>query len=143
MNTETRNCQNCKIQFSIEPDDFSFYEKMGVPAPGLCPHCRFIRRCMFRNETSLYSRTCELCKKSIISFYNPKSPYVVYCNDCWESDAWDAHTYGMEYNPRRPFFEQLKELFQKVPKKAVFLTNAAGENINSDYTNGAGGGKNG
>lgn len=28
MNSETKNCQNCKSDFIIEPDDFSFYEKI-------------------------------------------------------------------------------------------------------------------
>jgi RNA polymerase subunit RPABC4/transcription elongation factor Spt4 len=37
---ETKNCQNCKKDFNIEPDDFSFYEKMKVPVPTWCPECR-------------------------------------------------------------------------------------------------------
>lgn len=27
MNSETKQCQNCKKDFTIEPDDFAFYEK--------------------------------------------------------------------------------------------------------------------
>jgi hypothetical protein len=30
MNPETKNCQNCKKDFTIESDDFIFYEKMNV-----------------------------------------------------------------------------------------------------------------
>ena len=30
MNAETRNCQNCKNDFQIEPGDFDFYAKIGV-----------------------------------------------------------------------------------------------------------------
>ncbi len=151
MNSETKThsqssvsatCQNCKNQFVIEPDDFAFYEKMGVLPPARCPKCRFLLRAMFRNETTLYSRTCDLCKKQIISMFNPKSPYVVYCNQCWDSDKWDPFSYGVDYDPARPFFDQLAELFLKVPKKAMFLTTTAGQNINSDYSNGAGGVKN-
>ena len=75
MQTESRQCQNCKNSFSIEPDDFSFYEKMKVPAPNICPDCRFKMRAMFRNETTLYSgRKCGLCEKNIITMYNPKLP---------------------------------------------------------------------
>ena len=33
MNQETKTCQNCKAQFIIEPDDFTFYEKINVPPP--------------------------------------------------------------------------------------------------------------
>ncbi len=139
-----RSCASCKSDFAIEPRDFLFYEKMQVPAPALCPRCRFMWRCLFRNERSLYNRTCDNCKASIISMYNPKLPYVVYCGTCWESDAWDPYAYAMDYDPEKPFFEQLDELLKKVPKKATF--NSAnpkyGPNVNSDYTNVASGNKN-
>ncbi len=70
MKKETKNCQNCKKDFVIEPEDFNFYEKMKVPAPKICPDCRFKRRAIFRNETILYSgRQCGLCGKGIISIY--------------------------------------------------------------------------
>ncbi|MCX6721782.1 MAG: zinc-ribbon domain containing protein [Candidatus Staskawiczbacteria bacterium] len=41
MNQETKKCQNCKKDFVIETDDFTFYEKMGVQPPVSCPDCRF------------------------------------------------------------------------------------------------------
>ena len=119
-----------------------FYEKIKVPAPNLCPTCRFKRRAQFRNEMALYNRKCDLCGEEIISMYNPKSPYTVYCNSCWESDKWDTYEYGIGYDFSRPFFSQFKELMEKVPKKAMAITTAAGPNINSDYTNVAGGNKN-
>jgi len=37
--SENRICQNCKSDFIIELEDFSFYEKMKVPAPTFCPYC--------------------------------------------------------------------------------------------------------
>jgi hypothetical protein len=74
MNFETRQCQNCKQQFTIEPDDLSFYHKMGVPAPNLCPDCRIKRKLLFRNELTLYKRKCDLCGRSIVSMYDPKNP---------------------------------------------------------------------
>ena len=49
MNSETKNCQNCKQDFIIEPDDFAFYGKMGVPTPIICPECRQQQRMLFRN----------------------------------------------------------------------------------------------
>ena len=48
MNSETRNCQNCKKDFTIEPDDFSFYEKMDVCQPKICPDYRARQRLSFR-----------------------------------------------------------------------------------------------
>lgn len=141
MNSEIKNCQNCKNPFTIEPDDFAFYEKMQVPPPVLCPECRFQRRAAYRNERTLYTRTCGLCKRSVISMFNPNSPYVVYCNDCWASDKWDPFSYGIDFDFHRPFFDQLKELSERVPKSATYSSPASGPNINSEYTNFAGGNK--
>jgi len=143
MRIESKQCQNCHSQFTIEPDDFSFYEKMGVPAPVICPECRFKRRALFRNETTLYSRKCGLCGKFVVSSYNPKSPYTIYCEKCWESDAWDPYSFGKDYDPSRPFFEQFGELFKKVPLKSTMISTSSklGPNVNSEYTNYAGGNK--
>ena len=66
---ETKNCQQCKKSFEIESEDFDFYEKIGVPAPTFCPECRLIRRLTFRNDRTLYKRTCEMCNNDVISIY--------------------------------------------------------------------------
>ena len=33
MTNEVRICQNCKTEFTIEPEDFDYYKKMSVPPP--------------------------------------------------------------------------------------------------------------
>lgn len=137
------NCKKCKQDFILNSDDLGFYEKMKVPAPKVCPPCRFKMRAVFRNERTLYKRVCNLCEKSIITMYNPNSPYVVYCNDCWISDKWDPYSYAMDYDPSKPFFDQLKELIVRVPKSATYSSVSTGVNINSEYTNFAGGNKDG
>jgi len=124
-------CQNCKGKFIIEPDDFGFYEKIKVPAPTWCPQCRMIRRMNFRNERSLYKQNCDLCKKSVISMYAPENKYVVYCNDCYSSDKWNPMDYAQDYNFSKNFFEQLGELFKKIPRRALYQDYA----VNSEYTN--------
>lgn len=129
---ETKNCQNCKSDFTIEPEDFAFYEKIKVPPPTFCPECRQIRRLIWRNEKSLYKRTCSLCSKDIISVYDQNVPFPVYCLACYKSDKWDASSYGIEYNFSRPFFEQFRELFNKVPRQSL---RQIGDNINCDYAN--------
>jgi len=111
-NQETKNCKKCKQDFILDSDDLGFYEKMKVPAPKVCPDCRFKMRALFRNETSLYSgRKCALCGKSVISVFNPKSPYTIYCQSCYYSDKWDPYEYAIKYNPNKSFIEQLNELF--------------------------------
>ncbi len=131
MDKEIRNCQNCKKSFVIEPEDFGFYEKIKVPPPTFCPKCRMIRRQLFRNERTLYKAICALCNKNILSMYSPEGTYIIYCADCYSSDKWDSLSYGQNYDFNRSFFEQLKELFQKVPRRALYQDFAIG----SEYTN--------
>ena len=131
MLNETRNCQNCKKDFSIEPADFDFYKKIDVPPPTFCPECRFIRRMSWRNERMLYRRPCDMCKKNIIAMYPAAAEFPVYCRECWYSDGWDATRYGREYDFRKPFFEQLRGLQRVVPKLALWQRNV----INSDFSN--------
>ena len=130
---ETRVCQSCKNSFKIDASDFNFYEKMQVPAPTWCPECRLIRRFAFMNIRTLYKRTCDLCGVSIISMYYPMKKLKVYCNPCWWADTWDGTEYAMEYDPSRPFFEQLIELKNKTPFMALECTYTS--NINTPYTN--------
>ena len=124
-------CQNCKNDFTIEPDDFVFYEKMKVPAPTFCPECRIIRRMTWRNERTLYHRKCDATGKNIITMFAPEQPVVVYERDYWWSDSWDQLASGQDYDFSKPFFQQFRELFEKAP-----LSNLANTNIvNSDYSN--------
>ncbi len=132
MKPETKNCQNCKKDFVIEPEDFSFYEKIKVPPPTFCPECRIIRRLLWRNVRSLYKRSCGLCQKSLISMYGEMDKAPVYCTECWNGGAWDPLSYGKEYDFSRPFFEQLKELWQTAPR---FYAYKLGNLINSEFTN--------
>lgn len=131
MNSETRNCQNCKTDFVIEPEDFNFYEKIKVPPPTFCPECRLIRRMTWRNERSLFKRKCDKTGKEIITMFHPDAKVVVYDHDVWWGDSWDSADYGQDYDFSRPFFEQYAELLQKVP-----LVNLANQNsVGSPYGN--------
>ncbi len=129
--TENKICQNCKIYFTIEPEDFSFYEKIKVPAPTFCPECRFKLRYAFRNNMSLYKRNCDLCNTNIISMYHTGNTFKVFCKDCFYGDGWDPADYGQDYDFTRPFFEQWKELSSKAPRINLIGSNK----VNSEYTN--------
>ena len=139
MNQEIRNCQNCKKDFTIEPDDFSFYEKMKTPAPTWCPDCRMQRRTTWRNERSLHKRKCDAPGHSEIILSAIGSPeYKVYDLDYWWSDDWDPRSYGLDYDFQKPFFIQFDQLLKSVPQDNLFATN----NINSPYSNGLANSKN-
>ncbi len=129
MQPETRVCQNCKNEFLIEPEDFSFYQKMKVPPPTWCPDCRIIRRFLFRNERLLFRRKDDQSGDEIFSSFPAATPVKVYERDYWFSDQWDPLQYGRDYDFSEPFFKQFRELFSIVP---LFSKSVVG-NVNSDY----------
>ena len=85
---ETKTCQNCKKDFTIEAEDFSFYEKIKVPPPTFCPECRLQRRLAWRNERSLYKRKCDAPghEETIITMYPPELAIKVYDQKYWWGD---------------------------------------------------------
>lgn len=115
--TQSKTCVNCKKDFTIEAEDFGFYEKIKVPPPTLCPECRQQRRYAWRNERNLYRRNCDLCQKSMVTIYSPNKPFKVYCTECWWGDGWDPASYGRDFDFNRPFFEQFGELQHEVPRR--------------------------
>ncbi|MEK7636035.1 MAG: hypothetical protein AAB405_03010 [Patescibacteria group bacterium] len=143
MNSETKICQNCQQNFTIEPEDFAFYDKISakggsasggkVPPPTFCPECRLIRRMAFRNERALYKRKCDAPGHSeeIISIYSSDKQLKVYDQKFWWSDGWNPLEFGRDYNFDKPFFEQFKNFRDNFPLMSVSNANA----INSDYCN--------
>ncbi|MCX6790935.1 MAG: hypothetical protein NTV62_01930, partial [Candidatus Gribaldobacteria bacterium] len=133
MNQENKTCQNCKGGFGIELEDFAFYEKMKVPPPTWCPECRLIRRLAWRNEKSFYKRNCDKCGRSMISVFSSDMGLIAYCSSCWWSDDWEGLDYGIDFDPQKPFLQQLRDLMQKIPMMNLYGLYTTV--INSDYTN--------
>lgn len=140
-------CRLCQSAFETSKDDLAFLEKISptfagkkerIPPPTLCPDCRQQRRLLWRNEYCLYRRSCDLCKKSIISQYSTDKPFTVYCHECWWSDRWDPLSFGQPYDFSRPFFDQFRALQIQVPRMAL---NAV-VNENSQYVHLSGYNKN-
>lgn len=135
-------CKQCKNQFKIDAKDKAFYKRLNVPEPTFCPPCRMQRRFAFRNERQLYHRKCDLTGKQIISIHAPESeggrPLKVFDYDEWWSDKWDHLETGRDFDFKRPFFEQFKELQEVTPRLPLMIFNSE----NSDYTNMAADNKN-
>ena len=131
MNSETKQCQNCKKDFTIETDDFSFYEKMKVPPPTWCSQCRMIRRFNFRNERTLFRRPDAHDGKEIFSGFPLEANVLTYENSYWFGSDWDCLATGVEYDFSRSFFSQFKELLSRAPLPARSVYNM----VNSDYCN--------
>ena len=138
MNSIQQICKKCSAGFVIEPDDISFYEKIGVCHPDMCPECRAQLRLSFRNERVFYKRPCDKCKKDSISVFSPNKAYPVWCYDCWWADDWDSREYAKDYDSSKPFLEQWNELWNTVPKPSLVSTRA----VNCDYLNFAADNKN-
>jgi hypothetical protein len=122
----------------LDQDDFSFYEKMKVPAPENCPTCRQQQRMLFRNFKTLYKRPSDKTGKMIVSMYNPDVPFPVWDIAEWWADDWDASSYGTSLDLTVPFLKQAQKLFNKVPHYAIMNT----KSVNCEYSNMTGGSKN-
>ncbi|MBI4599544.1 hypothetical protein HY732_01320 [Candidatus Uhrbacteria bacterium] len=131
MALEIKTCQNCKAEFTLEPEDFVFYDKMKVPTPRVCPSCQLMRRLAYRNERSLYARKTSSDEKNVIAFLSQDKPMPVYSQETWSGDSWDPLDYGMTYDFSKPFFVQFSKLISRLPWPALINLNST----NSEYSN--------
>jgi len=76
-------------------------------------------------------RNCDLCEKESLSMYSKEKPFPNYCPDCWWSDKWHGSSAAMDLDLSRSFFEQFRELQEKVPRIGLYLVNSE----NCDYCN--------
>lgn len=81
----------------------------------------------FWQHFALHKRKCDQTGRSIISVFDETCPYPV-----WHREEWIKHADPpqAEFNPKRDFFEQLWELFQKCP----IPHNVGAGNENCEYT---------
>ncbi|PIR48592.1 hypothetical protein COU80_02680 [Candidatus Peregrinibacteria bacterium CG10_big_fil_rev_8_21_14_0_10_55_24] len=135
-----RNCIVCGSAFEHTQDEQDFLgrispvfrgKKYEIPPPTCCADCRLQRRLAYRNEKTLFRRTCDRTGKDIISVHAPGTGFSIYAKEEWWSDQWDPLEYGRDYDFNRPFFEQFASLQKAVPRMALQQEH----NENSDYTN--------
>jgi hypothetical protein len=130
MESETKNCEKCNQDFTIEADDFEFYEKMDLPAPEMCPVCRWKNLLAFWVFGRFRITKSALSGKTIITVFPESVPFPIYDRAEFVSDAWDPLTYGKDYDPSRSFIEQFVELQSVVPHPHQ----TGIKNLNSDWT---------
>lgn len=125
---------DCKITnqpFPISNKEIDFCKRMGLPLPNICFQERLRKLMAMRNEWKLYKRKCSASGQEILSAYTPESPFMVYKNDIWWGDSWDALQYGRDFNPTKSFFEQFKELQLVVPREGTSVFNCENCDYNS------------
>ena len=136
-------CRESGEEFGISEAELRFYQKASprfgeerfpIPPPTLSPSCRERRRMAWRNERSLYVRSCDKTGQQMISMYSPDAPFPVWHGKQWWDDANDATEHGRPVDFSRSLFDQLQELQAVVPRMHMF-TYALDRMVNSDYTN--------
>jgi len=127
-----QNCKKCQKLFHFADGARAVLEKLqpsfhgqefSIPTPALCEDCRKQRRLAFRNDNVLYHRQSSLSGKRTLSTYHSDAPFPVYTFEEWWSDKWDPLDYGAEIGFSRPFFEQFRELRDRVPRCAIQIDN--------------------
>ena len=131
MEKETKTCKNCKKQFTIDPEDFGFYESIHVPSPTWCPDCRQMRRMCFRNERNLFRRKDSITGDSLISVFSSASQYKVCSREYFDGDNFDPMEFGKDFDFSKPFFEQFKGIMFDMPFPALSVSAV----LNCDYNN--------
>ncbi|MFA5095135.1 MAG: hypothetical protein WC447_00525 [Candidatus Paceibacterota bacterium] len=108
-------CEHCKKEFTISDGELSLYEKVGIELPRLCNFCRIKIHLSFWMFGKFRKGKSDLSGENLITVLPEKNRYPIYTLTEWYSDKWDAMDYGQDYDEKRPFFEQLQELQEKVP----------------------------
>lgn len=137
---DERICRISGKRFEVSDSDREYYDKLEVPEPTLCPEERSRRRMAFANQRNLFPRECAATGKRIVTNVPPEDSVPVYDILYWWSDKWDRFATGRDFDFKRPFFEQFRELMAEAPRPN--LQRAAQLDENSDYTNYAGENKN-
>ncbi len=96
LTKEIFECMECKRNYRIIANEFSFYKKCGIPLPRRCPECRHERRILSRGPNKLWSRSCMCglsnhdhegtCPNESETSYAPGRPEILYCEDCYQKE---------------------------------------------------------
>ena len=90
--------EQCTGAFKIVPEEFSFYKRLNLALPHLCPNCRHYQRLKQINPMKLWHRSCMCnkenhdhmgnCKEEFETSYSPKRVEIVYCEKCYQKEVY-------------------------------------------------------
>src|SRR3989344_4358220 len=115
-NPQSKVCTDCNKEFTIDFGDLVLYEKVGLKIPQQCFFCRLKQYFPFWMFWKFRKGTSDLSGESFITILPLNPRYPVYKSHEWWSDKWDPMTFGQDYDSSRSFFDQLKELQEKIPR---------------------------
>jgi phage pi2 protein 07 len=118
MNTkkeENNICEHCNQSFSTKEEELVLYKKVGIELPKLCFFCRIKLHQSFWMFGKFRKGKSDLSGESLITVLPEENRYPIYTSLEWYSDKWDAMNYGMDYDEKKPFLEQMQILQERVP----------------------------
>jgi len=100
--------EQCPLAFRISSQELTFYRKMNIPLPRLCPNCRHYQRQKMQNPNMLWQRPCQCagtqsesrayqnlgqhfhdsshCPNEFLTSYSLEKPEIVYCEQCYQAE---------------------------------------------------------
>lgn len=120
----------CRISgqsFEVSELEQQIRAKLKAPQPDKLPVYIFQELASFWQHFALYTRKCDATGEEIISVYDSECPYPVWKRDYWIKNAKPPEG---DFQPDKPFSEQLWNLFQHCP----IPHNIGTGNENCDYT---------
>ncbi len=93
------NCTHqCTKGYRIIQEELSFYKRMKLPIPTMCPNCRYHERLKRRNPWKLWHRTCMCnqdshshkgnCREEFETSYSPERSEIIYCKKCYQKEVY-------------------------------------------------------
>ncbi len=113
---QTRMCEHCNKDFTITDGELAMYEKINLEIPPTCFSCSVAQKFAFWPLGKFRKGKSDLSGESFITILPEPARYPIYAYHEWYSDAWDPMLFGQTYDPARSFFDQWKELQEKVPR---------------------------
>lgn len=115
IKTENKICVDCSKEFTIDEGDLTLYEKVGSSPSSQCFPCRMKQIFSFWYFGKFRKGVSALSGANLITVLPQDFRSPIYTHEEWYGDKWDAIEYAQDYDPDRSFFDQLKELQEKVP----------------------------
>lgn len=129
----SRTCRQCNTSFNIEKEDIEFLKKLRVPPPTLCPRCRLQQLMAFGiGKPAFHKKSCAVPghTEKVLTFVSTDNQAIVYDDEYYRGDAWDAKEFAVNYDASGSFFDQFNEFTKRVPRQTLY---ADPKNTNSPY----------
>jgi len=85
ITSEILACEECSKNYKITAQELKFYRQINAPVPVICPTCRHVHRQQKRNPKHFWDINCAKCGQSTKTTFDPKSGYIIYCQDCYNN----------------------------------------------------------